>query len=75
MAQTSCCTCTTTFSAPPRNYIHKCAPFICPAPNLFSKCNTTFKPRLVPLGMAQKDHFVPIVRTLKKDLQATLLKV
>ena len=44
-----CCTCYTTFSAPPRNYIHKCATLFCPAPNLFTTCNTAFMPRLAPL--------------------------
>ena len=46
-----CCTCNTTFSAPPWNYIHICAPFVCPAPNLFCTCNTAFKSRLAPLDM------------------------
>ena len=46
-----CCTCYTTFSAPPRNYIHKCAALFCPAPNLFTTCNTAFMPRLAPLHM------------------------
>ena len=46
-----CCTCYTTFSAPPRNYIHKCATLFCPAPNLFTTCNTAFMPRLAPLAM------------------------
>ena len=43
--QTSCCTCSTcytTFSAPPRNYIHKCGTLFCPAPNLFTTCYTSF---------------------------------
>ena len=44
-----CCTCYTTFSAPPRNYIHKCATLFCPAPNLFTTCNTAFMPQLAPL--------------------------
>ena len=45
----TCCTCYTTSSAPPRNYIHKGGTLFCPAPNLFTTCNTAFKPRLAPL--------------------------
>ena len=43
--QTSCCpcsTCYTTFSAPPRNYLHNCGTLFCPAPNLFTTCYTSF---------------------------------
>ena len=50
--QTSCCTCSTcytTFSAPPRNYIHRCATLFCPVSNLFTMCNTAFMPQLAPL--------------------------
>ena len=41
------------FLPPPWNYIHIwiCAPFVCPAPNLFCTCNTAFKSRLAPLDM------------------------
>ena len=28
--------------------LHICAPYFCPTPNLFSTCNTSFKPRLAP---------------------------
>ena len=52
--QTRCCpcsTCYTTFPAPPRIYVYKHAPHFCPAPNLFSMCTTSFKPRLAPLAM------------------------
>ena len=36
---------------PELNYLHICAPHFCPAPNLFSTCNTAFEPRLAPLCM------------------------
>ena len=52
--------------------------FVCPTPNLFSKCTTTFKPQLAPLSMCQLVS-LGVANNAKNsslfDLVFTLLKI